>query len=181
MDDVLSSYLAELNATKDTTQPPTVKKPAGRGVWTSSVRPSSSTSLGDFPAFKETPGPKGAARHVATDVEAFDLFFTERMFNRVVAATNFKLARERRFSGEETTEGGDTNVAEVRCFFALLIYRGLHMDTKIDTAELFYGPYSRPFYRASMSQGRFKILKKCLAFHNQSSIGMTCLQGRDGC
>ena len=96
------------------------------------------------------------------------------MQDKVVCSTNMKMAKIKELDVNEEDQGKEVYAAvthiEMRCFLALLMFRGLQGDTKMDIVELFYGTHARPFYRACMSLNRFKFLLRCLSFHDHTTI-----------
>lgn len=115
---------------------------------------------------RERPGPKGAARHVTTSAEAFNLFIPYAIMDKTIQRTNEegeRLARARDIQHMPVAR------EEMLAFLSLLILRGSECDRRCEIRALFYDPFSRPFYRATMSVNRFNHLLRILRFDDRET------------
>ena len=116
----------------------------------------------------EKAGPRGRAKFVTTEREAFELFIDDEVINRIVEATNYRIVQTR--SQNDMTHA-ETCEDEIRCLIGVFVFRGLHHDIKNRTEDLWYDDeVSRNLYRASMSRNRFQFLVRSLSFHQQATI-----------
>lgn len=110
------------------------------------------------------PGPKGRARGVNTPEAALELFLPESLLTKILDETN----REgERVAAETNSVHRPVTLLELRAFIGLLLLRGCESDRRCELDDLFYGPFSRPFYRATMTRQRFKHILRILRFDNR--------------
>ena len=115
---------------------------------------------------RERPGPKGAARHVSTSAETFNLFLPDTILDKILRRTNEEGERVARANG---ITHSTVSREELLAFLGLLILRGSECDVRCEIRELFYGPFSRPFYRATMTVNRFKHLLRIIRFDDRET------------
>lgn len=133
---------------------------------------------------KEAPGLRGRAKNVRTPVEAFDLFFSNEIIDHIVKHTNEELARRRQRkddskdmvnSHDEDSEDthlfyiGDTDPIELKSFIGLNYIAGSFCINHLPTHEIFHSFYGNPYFRATMSQNRFKELTFAIRFDEKET------------
>ena len=61
----------------------------------------------------------------------------------------------------------DIGIEEFHAILGLMIFLGLHHDTKNPTKDLWCDKGAqRPLYRAVVDRARFSFIPKCLSFHD---------------
>ena len=113
-----------------------------------------------------TPGPKGAARDVTSPTEAMDLFLPSSLLDKIVRHTNEETERVASKTGQRQAP---VTRQELVAFIGLLLLRGCESDRRCDIQDLFYGPFSRPFYRATMPVNRFRHIMRCIRFDDKAT------------
>ena len=96
----------------------------------------------------------------------FSLFFTEEIFEKIANSTNAYAHLKRHVDDEKEFQGRswkNTNAAEIKVFFATLIYMGVHNSSRLDLYwrnELNQGSIHTP--QLYIAEKRFEQLKRYL-------------------
>ena len=64
---------------------------------------------------------------------------------------------------------------ELRAFIGFLLLRGCESDRRCELADLFYGPFSRPLYRATMTQRRCIVRSTALSLVREYYTPSDCI------
>ena len=113
--------------------------------------------------------PLGPAQNAKTPLEAWELFFDERIVSSIVRFTNQKIQRVHSqlppaiLEDSRYTYLKETNVVEVRAVFGLCYLRGALRVSKQNTRHL-YGPDGHHAFGATMSMNRFNFVISVLSF-----------------
>ena len=127
--------------------------------WSPQPPPNSRTRGANI--FSKKPGPKVA---VQSEVEAFDLFFSEDMYATIVKYTN-KHGREQH--SDENSKWRDIDEEELRAFVGLLILMGVSKGNHESVRDLWSsGSLGRPIFKAVMPVNRFEQILRHLRFDN---------------
>ena len=113
---------------------------------------------------RDRPGPCGAAKDVTTLEDALALFLPDSLLLKILQQTNREGERLAAAKGRTHIQ---VDLVELRAFIGMLLLRGCEGDRRCDLDDLFYGPFSRPFYRATMTRDHFKYLLRILRFDNK--------------
>jgi hypothetical protein len=108
--------------------------------------------------------------NIESSYALFSLFIGEDMFEKISESTN-EYARRKRVKLDDAVfherEWKDTNAAEIKVFFAILIYMGVHRSPQVEeywNADPGKGPLHAP--RLYMTYKRFQQLKRFLKVSN---------------
>lgn len=132
-------------------------------VWTT-VPPNHRVRAHPGNIMRGRPGPKGAARNISTPKDALALFLPDSLLTKILGHTN---EEGERLAAAKNRTHIPVTLEELRAFIGLLLLRGCEGDRRCDVNDLFYGPFSRPFYRATMTEHRFVHIKRILRFDNR--------------
>ncbi|KAF0302311.1 hypothetical protein FJT64_025609 [Amphibalanus amphitrite] len=106
-----------------------------------------------------SPGPKGAAKDVNIPKDAFGLFLPDSLLTQILERSN---EEGERLAAASNRTHIPVTLMELRAFIGLVLLRGCEGDRRCKIDDLFYGPFSRPFYRATMTKNRFVYIKRIL-------------------
>ena len=132
-------------------------------VWTT-VPPNHRVRAHPGNIMRGMPGPKGAAKDVSTPKDAFGLFIPDSLLTKIVEHSN---EEGERLAAASNRTHIPLTLQELRAFIGLLLLRGCEGDRRCDVDDLFHGPFSRPFYRATMTEHRFVYIKRILRFDSR--------------
>ena len=83
------------------------------------------------------PGPKGDARNVKSELEAWSLIFDDTMINKIFLHTNQEIAiRSTRYKSKDTTFIHKTFVEELKALIGLLYLSGALKTNHLNSKEL---------------------------------------------
>lgn len=143
------------------------KKKTSRAVWTTDEPAKTLKKRHPKDICTERPGPTGFARRVRTELASFLLFMTMAMMQLILERTNEVIALHTPESDRYNERYKPMDIDELMALIGLLLYRGLHRDTKNPTQELWSHPDAqRPMYKALFDRTRFHFLLRCLSFHD---------------
>lgn len=113
------------------------------------------------------PGPKGAAKNISTELEAWKLFFSSDVIDIIVLHTNMEIERQREKYVANCGFVNETDVDEILALIGLLYMAGCRKDNHLTTAEM-WSKHGPEVYRCVMSETRFRFLISCLRFDEKT-------------
>ncbi|XP_043226473.1 piggyBac transposable element-derived protein 4-like [Amphibalanus amphitrite] len=133
-------------------------------VWTT-VPPNHRVRARPGNIMRGSPGPKGAAKDVNIPKDAFGLFLPDSLLTQILERSN---EEGERLAAASNRTHIPVTLMELRAFIGLVLLRGCEGDRRCKIDDLLYGPFSRPFYRATMTKNRFVYIKRILRFDNRA-------------
>ncbi|KAI4471976.1 piggybac transposable element-derived protein 4 [Holotrichia oblita] len=116
------------------------------------------------------PGVEGQdARNAKTELECWNLFFTEIILNLLVQWTNQHIENVREKFGRER-DCRPTNKAEIKAFLGLLYLAGVFRGARQRLSDFWATDgLGIHIFRMTMSEKRFRFLIRCLRFDNRNT------------
>ena len=129
------------------------------------------------------PGPSRASKAAKSELECWQIFFTDEMIALIVRHTNEKIRRiVADFGIKESMDKypylKDTCYEEIMAFLGLLYFRGALGQNHIGIPFLFNPIMGHHVYSAVMSQNRFSFLLRCISFDDPSTHPQRWLKDR---
>ena len=129
------------------------------------------------------PGPSRASKAATSELECWQIFFTDEMIGLIVRHTNQKIRRVvADFGIKESMDKyphlKDTCYEEIMALLGLLYFRGALGQNHIGTSFLFNPVMGHHVYSAVMSQNRFTFLLRCISFDDPSTRPQRWLKDR---
>ncbi|XP_043280023.1 uncharacterized protein [Venturia canescens] len=124
------------------------------------------------PCTSYLPAPIGEARNVSTSIEAWSLFFSSAILEKIQNHTNEEIRRYRgSIHADNASESTymDVELKELKAFIGLMYFAGLQKAVKTNLEELWSNEYGSTFYRAAMSLKRFQFLARTLRFDDKTT------------
>jgi len=119
------------------------------------------------------PGPTGTAVSATTNLQSWELFFSQSILERIVRYTNKRIQTARRSfqnpSASLSSFTRDTDDIEIRAFIGLMYIRGFAGMNNHDVAHLYDPLLGPPHFGATMSKNRFQFLYACITFDDFAS------------
>ncbi|XP_015121722.1 piggyBac transposable element-derived protein 4-like [Diachasma alloeum] len=145
------------------------------GITRWDVQPPPQTQHRHHNVFSETPGPKRPAKLCQTPLQCWELYFPDRIINRLVEFTNCKLeiikakyVRDR--------DCPPTDAMELRAVFDLLYLSGSMKMSHVQVNDLWADDGIAPeFFRATMRSNRFLLLLRALRISEASYTAGECV------
>ncbi|XP_015124550.1 piggyBac transposable element-derived protein 4-like [Diachasma alloeum] len=120
-------------------------------------------------AFTESAGVKRPAKGAKTEIEPWQLFFSDDIIQKIVDHTNVKL-RVLRGNYQRPRSCSDIGVAEMKALFGLLHYTGTLKVAHTHTRDLWATDGTAPqIFRCVMSESHFCLLLRALRFDDAES------------
>lgn len=114
----------------------------------------------------KVPGVSGNARNISSELEAWQVLFTQDMIDKIVNYTNQEIDRKKESYGDARYVE-HTDSLEILAFIGLLYISGARKDAHLATCEMF-SKQSAKIYRCILSESRFKFLIYCLRFDDKA-------------
>lgn len=134
-------------------------------IWSKKVPPSSRTPQRNI--YLRVPGPKGAAKNVSEEREAWNLLFSDLIIDTIVEFTN-KEVEKRGARYKDCRYVGATNCREICALIGLLYIAGCRKDGHLTVCEM-WGPFGPEIYSCIMSRARFEFLITCIRFDDRET------------
>lgn len=129
-------------------------------VW--SKTPAQRGRVASHNILRNAPGP---ARDVSTTnpCDAFFVFLSPNILSEILHCSNL----EDRRANAGRRHWKDITIEELHAFIGIVIHAGMEKSWDVSVREMFLDPCSNPFYRASMSVGRFETIRRHLRFDDK--------------
>jgi hypothetical protein len=115
-------------------------------------------------------GPKNNAAKAVRPGDAFQVFITDEIINKIVSHTNEEINRNEHKYSDSQSYNNETDPDEIRALFGLLFLSGLFRSAHENVRNLFATDGTgRDVFRATMSVTRFSFLIYNLRFDNKTS------------
>ena len=139
----------------------------------------SSTDVDDVPAIRRPPGKRAAhniargptreARVIANEIQAWELFFTDKILENIVRYSNMNIDRyiernEDKIDFKKHTHVKRVDVMEMRAFIGILYLRAAMKMNIRSTEEMFLHESSPDIFQATMSYKRYYFLIRLISF-----------------
>lgn len=119
--------------------------------------------------FTEKPGVKGSAIDAESELECWQLLFTQEMIELIVQHTNQKLSVIRA-NYKRDVDCLPTDVTEMRALFGLLYLSGLSNLSHVHIHDLYKDNGLSPdYFRATMRENRLRLLLRALRFDDSET------------
>lgn len=135
-------------------------------IWSTSHKPQRKTASRNI--VRTMPGPKGKAKQVSTQMEAFDLFFDTEMLEDIVKFTNQEIERQRQNYSREQSWTRELTLCELKAYIGLLYISGARKDNHMKT-QFLWSSLGSPLYAAVMPMERFRFITNCLRFDDKQT------------
>lgn len=113
--------------------------------------------------------PKGEGKNVSNPLEAFQLYFTDNLIDKLVIHTNDEILRKQANYNEIKFTVSETNSSELKALLGVLIFSAYRKDNHLNTVEMFDVKLSGNVYKATFSEKRFRFLIDCLRFDSKDT------------
>lgn len=128
---------------------------------------------------REKAGLKGAAKNVKMEKEAFKLFLSENILEKIVRHTNSEGQRvtdiyNESHPEEENKEFVPTDREELQAVIGLMMMRGVYRAYHKSLQSLWQEDCGRPIFKATMPFQRFKLLVRLLHFGDKTTQEERC-------
>lgn len=133
--------------------------------WSLKEPPKSRTALRNI--ITNIPGPKGAAKNISSEEEAWRILFNNDIVEKIVLHTNEEIERQQRNYSQDTRYVGKTDFIEISAFIGLLYIAGARKDAHLAICKMFSAEGPR-IYRAIIGESRLKFLINCLRFDDKT-------------
>lgn len=128
--------------------------------------PSAGTKRAKRNIINFTPGVQKEAENANSEMDAWQLFFTDKIMTEIVQCTNIYIEKVRTQYVRER-DAKDTNIVEMKALFGLLYLAGVFRASHTNVANLWANDGSGiEMFRNVMSLKRFEFLLRCLRFDN---------------
>ena len=124
---------------------------------------------------RNRPGLSTYSRNVKTEMDAFSVLFTDKMFEDIVTHTNkrisntlekFEVLRE---ESDKYPQLKEVTIDEMKAFIGLIYFRGLYGQNSNRTNIIFSPKHGSPVFGACMSRNRFEFLQARICFDDFES------------
>ncbi|KAF0311053.1 PiggyBac transposable element-derived protein 4 [Amphibalanus amphitrite] len=125
---------------------------------------------------REAEGVRGDAKHVTTELDAFQLFLTSEIIDHVTSCTNKRLERVRQRKAAELADNTwkktahryqPVTVTEMRAFIGLCILRSFYTDLRLE--QLYDDTLGPAVFKATMGGKRFGTILRYITFDDTDS------------
>ncbi|PSN34708.1 hypothetical protein C0J52_21188 [Blattella germanica] len=132
--------------------------------WTKKAPPASRTPARNL--VLRIPGPRGRARSIQTEVESWEILFSEDMVECITVHTNEEIERQAQKYSESVHFVGKTDKDEIKALIGLLYISGEQKDNHLKSTEM-WSCFGAIIYCSIMSESRFRFLINCLRFDDK--------------
>lgn len=139
-------------------------------LWSSKPKTQSSrTPRRNIVHFRQRPA--NNAKNVQNPTDAFKLFITPSMVDKIVVNTNIEInnKRQKYTSNPNLSTVSETTPEEINALLGLLVMSAAMKDNHLSTEELFDPTFSGSRYVSVMSRNRFDFLLNCLRFDDKTT------------
>ena len=122
---------------------------------------------------KHRPGPRGAAKRAQSPIEAFNLFFTDEMLEKVVMYTNNAIEPAMEGFANLLEESDKyphfrkVDKIDISSFIGLLYLRAAFRLNLRETLEIWNHESSHDIFSSTMSYNRFQFIRKFITFDDK--------------
>ena len=126
---------------------------------------------------KNKPGPRGIAKRAQTPIDSFNLFFTDKMIEKIVTHTNdvIETAMERFADLLEESDKyphfRKVDKMDISAFIGLLYLRAAFRLNLQETLEIWNHESAHDIFAATMSYNRFQFIRRFITFDDKSTRG----------
>lgn len=160
-----STYLAEESEEEDEHVPGKIIKGKNGHIWSTELPCRTRTTKRNI--VLRVPGPRDAAKHITTELEAWKLFFGPDIIGIIVLCTNMEIQRQKENYVDNCGFVNDTDADEILALIGLLYISGCRKDNHMTTVEM-WSKFAPEVYRCILSETRFRFLVSCLRFDDKS-------------